>query len=144
MPPPAKRAKSSKQTDVAAAAPSSSAQTQSSSHRTTKNIIITLPSELLLEIVSYFPNISIIDILDNPPTLSVEYRERFASLRALSQTCKELRSVYLPLAWERLEACTTTSAPLQFYREVGTALERKCSGLIKSKLLLPFVRCVVH
>jgi len=48
----------------------------------------------------------------------------------------------LPLAWERLEACTTTSAPLQFYREVGTALERKCSGLLKSKHLLPFVRIV--
>jgi hypothetical protein len=129
MPPPAKRAKASKQTDVAAAAPSSSAQTQSSSHRTTKNITITLPSELLLEIVSYFPNISIIDILDNPPTLSVEYRERFASLRALSQTCKELRAALcLPLAWERLEACTTTGA-LRFGRCVCASLFTRLASL---------------
>ena len=104
--------------------------------------IVDLPSELLLEIVSHFPNISTVDILDNRRTLSVDYRVRFASLRALSQTCKGLRAVCLPLAWERLEACTTTGVPVQFFKEVGTTLERKCNGLMKSEHLLPYVRCV--
>jgi hypothetical protein len=82
------------------------------------------------------------DIFDNPTNLPVEYRERFATLRALSQTCKHLRSVCLPLAWERFEACTHAQSAGQFFREVGTALERKSKGLLKCKHLLPHVRCV--
>jgi hypothetical protein len=135
MPRPSKRAKGPEHTTQ----PSSLAQAPSQINEG----IVTLPSELLLEIVSYFPNISIVDILDNPRTLSVDYRERFASLRALSQTCKELRCVCLPLAWERLEACTNAGTPVQFFKEVGTALKRKCDGLMNSEHLLPYVRCVM-
>lgn len=108
-----------------------------------KRGIAALPSELLLEIVSYFTEISIADIRRNPRTLPVEYRERFSTLKALSQTCKDLRSVCLPLAWERLEACTTAGPSHMFYREVGVTLERKCSGLLKSKHLLSYIRCVL-
>jgi len=63
-------------------------------------------------------------------------------LRALSQTCKDLRSVCLPPAWERLEACTHAKTSGQFFKEVGTALERKSDGLLKCKHLLPHVRIV--
>ncbi|KAF7974252.1 hypothetical protein HWV62_13152 [Athelia sp. TMB] len=71
-----------------------------------KTGIVALPSELLLEIASNFTEISVIEVRRNPPSLPDHYRQRFNALRALSQTCKELRSVCLPLAWERLEACT--------------------------------------
>ena len=135
MPRPSKRTKRSEHTTQ----PFSSTQAASQNNEG----IVTLPSELLLEIVSYFPNISIVDILDNPRTLPVDYRERFAVLRALSQTCRELRSVCLPLAWERLEACTNARTPAQFFKEVGTALKRKCVSLMSSEHLLPYVRCVI-
>ena len=128
MPRPSKRTKRSEHTTQ----PFSSTQAASQNNEG----IVTLPSELLLEIVSYFPNISIVDILDNPRTLPVDYRERFAVLRALSQTCRELRSVCL-------EACTNARTPAQFFKEVGTALKRKCVSLMSSEHLLPYVRCVI-
>ncbi|KIM73044.1 hypothetical protein PILCRDRAFT_829424 [Piloderma croceum F 1598] len=132
MPRPSKRAKGSDQT----AQPSSSAQV-------IYQTITDLPSELLLEIVSHFPTILIDEIIANPRILPVAYRERFASLRALSQTCKELREVCLPLAWERLEACTTAGDRQDmFFKEVGNNLERKCNGLMQNKHLLPYVRTV--
>ena len=106
-----------------------------------KTGIIALPSELLLEIVSNFAEISVAEIRRNPPLLLDHYRQRFAALRALSQTCKELRSVCLPLAWERLEACTVAGPESVFFRDIGEHLWRKCNGLINSKHILPFVRC---
>jgi hypothetical protein len=130
---PSKRAKGSDET----AQSSSSAQV-------THETITDLPSELLLEIVSHFPTILIDEIIANPRILPVAYRERFASLRALSQTCRELREVCLPLAWERLEACTTAdNRQSMFFKEVGNNLERKCNGLMQSTHLLPHVRCVI-
>lgn len=124
----------------------SSADVESSSSAVIRPIsqerkgLVTVPSEILLEIVSHFPEISLEHILDCLQTLPVEYRERFAALRALSQTCKELRSVVLPLAWDHLEACTTAGHPSQFFKDVGNSLERKCKGLLASKHLLPHVR----
>lgn len=115
---------------------------QSTSIRPIRKGLVALPSELFLEIVDYFPEIDVPIILESRQTLPVEFRERFAALRALSQTCKELRSIVLPLAWERLEACTTAGNPTAFYREVGTTLERKCIGLMQSDHLRPHVRSV--
>ena len=135
MPRPSKRAKSSADVE-----PSGAAVVRPISQE--RKGLATVPSELLLEIVSYFPEISLEHILDSLQTLPVEYRERFAALRALSQTCKELRSVVLPLAWNHLEACTTAGHPTQFFKEVGNSLVRKCKGLLESKHLLPHVRCV--
>lgn len=109
-----------------------------------KKSLIILPSELLLEVVSYFPDIDIDIIQDCRQTLPASFRERFNALRALSQTCRELRSVVLPLAWERLEACTTAGHPTQFFKECGKTLERKCKGLLESDHLLPHVRYVLQ
>lgn len=117
---------------------------QSTNIRPARKGLVTLPPELFLEIVGYFPEIDIQVILDCRQTLPVEFRERFATLRALSQTCKELRLVVLPLAWERLEACTTAGNQKAFYREVGERLERKCKGLMKSDHLRPHVRFVLY
>lgn len=136
MPRPTKRAKPSAESDNVESSSSAVARPISQEQKG----LVALPSELLLEIVSNFPEISLEHILDALQTLPVEYRVRFAALRALSQTCKELRSVVLPLAWERLEACTTAGHPTQFFKEVGSSLERKCKGLLASKHLLPHVR----
>lgn len=104
-----------------------------------KQGISALPSNLLLEISHYFLVITVPDILANPTNLSVDYRERFYALKALSQTCKRLRIVCLPLAWERLEACTAHGGT-QFFKEVGIMLERKSSGMLKCDHLLSLVR----
>ncbi|KIM73045.1 hypothetical protein PILCRDRAFT_93223 [Piloderma croceum F 1598] len=128
MPRPSKRAKASEQT------------AQSSLPRET---FTDLPSELLLDIVSRIPTMSIVDdLFSNPGYLPLAYRERSASLRALSQTCKTLRKLCLPLAWETLEACTTTGSRNMFFKEVGESLERKCNGLMQSEYLFPYVRIV--
>jgi hypothetical protein len=132
MPRPTKRAKAATQNRAAQVIPQNNKG------------IITLPSELLTEIASYFLTILSVDIIENPTTLPVEYRERSDILRALSQTCKDLRSALQPLAWERLEACTHTETRGQFFKEVGTALERKCTGILKCKHLLPHVRFVLR
>lgn len=104
--------------------------------------LITLPSEILLEIASYFPELSTAEILDDLHALPTDSRQRFAALRSLSQTCKDLRAVVLPLAWERLEACTAdafTEKPAK--QQVGSTLKRKCKGLLQSSHLIPYVRC---
>lgn len=136
MPRPSKRVKA--RHDGATNTASSSTSIQPISQG--KKGLTTLPSELLLEIVSHFPEIEIEIILDCRQSLPVDFRERFTALRALSQTCKELRSVVLPLAWERLEACTTAGNATQFYKECGMNLERKCKGLLDSQHLLQLVR----
>jgi hypothetical protein len=137
MPRPTKKARASTQN-----LPNRTRAAQASTSPNT-NGIATFSSALLFEIASYFPQISLVDVLDNPTTLPVKYRERFAILRALSQTCRDLRGVCLPLAWERLEACTHGESSGQFFREVGTALERKSRGMMKCKHLFPHVRCVL-
>ncbi|KDN38685.1 hypothetical protein RSAG8_09360, partial [Rhizoctonia solani AG-8 WAC10335] len=70
------------------------------------------------------------------------YFERFDVLRALSQLCRLSRQIYLPLLWERFQACLTTNAKGQWYRSIGKSMERKSQGMLKSKHLWPFVKVV--
>ncbi|KAF8350261.1 hypothetical protein F5887DRAFT_423054 [Amanita rubescens] len=65
-----------------------------------------LPAELLLEIVSQTAAAPIPNYITQP--LPVNYLERTATLRILSQLCRSLRNALLPALWERIEACTTT------------------------------------
>src|SRR6266576_4836331 len=67
-----------------------------------------LPAELLLEIASQTAAAPIPNYIPHP--LSVNVLERTTTLRILSQLCRSLRSALLPALWERIEACTTTSA----------------------------------
>ncbi|RDB23833.1 hypothetical protein Hypma_008941 [Hypsizygus marmoreus] len=60
-----------------------------------------LPTELLLEIVSYFPSIPI--PTSDLTVCSQSQLERINILQALSQMCRSLRSVFLPLTWQRIE-----------------------------------------
>lgn len=91
-----------------------------------------LPIELTLEIVSYYPRIDISTFtprdrprrrvdsqtqprsrntssssLDNPG-LPRTYLERPAILRALCGVCKAYRSTFLPLLWENLDICVSS------------------------------------
>ncbi|KAK0227377.1 hypothetical protein EDD85DRAFT_974958 [Armillaria nabsnona] len=92
-----------------------------------------LPNELLLEILSYWPSIPI--PAKDRRVFSERYMQRFHALLALSQTCRSLRNVFLPLVWERLEARVSRKPllPPLYHRklilpwkkEVGTELVRQ-------------------
>jgi hypothetical protein len=60
-----------------------------------------LPTEMLTEIVSHFPIAPIPSFSESPEDSS--YLERRKVIGALSQMCSKLRSVFLPLYWERIE-----------------------------------------
>ena len=113
--------------------------------------LLCLPNELIAEILSDFPNITALTRIgqysDTPgvyppvegaenfqdigPVLPSKYHERPRVLRALSQACVSYRKVFGPMAWEKLDACVRTrGSRLTFYKDVGTAMERKCQGLL--------------
>ncbi|KAF9043856.1 hypothetical protein BDZ89DRAFT_1128176 [Hymenopellis radicata] len=75
----------------------------------------TLPVELHLEILSYFPSVPI--PCPRSGILPAEYRDRFDAIFALSQTCSALYHVYHPLLWKSLEKMATE---LVFQAEVVT------------------------
>ncbi|KAG5651289.1 hypothetical protein H0H81_009206 [Sphagnurus paluster] len=60
----------------------------------------TLPTELLVEIISYFPSLPVPAKYQD---LREEYRERAQTLHALTRLCRSLRRVFLPIMWERVE-----------------------------------------
>ncbi|KAJ7466127.1 hypothetical protein FB451DRAFT_1402520 [Mycena latifolia] len=62
-----------------------------------------LPVETLHEITSYFAGAPI------SCTISKVLPGRPEALRALSHTCRHLRSVFLAQSWERLEVCASRS-----------------------------------
>ncbi|KAJ7117988.1 hypothetical protein C8R43DRAFT_98899 [Mycena crocata] len=64
-----------------------------------------LPLEILLEIISHF--LSVPSPCKVQHVLSCAYLERPHALRALSETCKRLRSAFLARAWERIEVCAS-------------------------------------
>ncbi|KAF9043872.1 hypothetical protein BDZ89DRAFT_1155908 [Hymenopellis radicata] len=69
----------------------------------------TLPLELHLEILSYFPSVPI--PCPSSGILPAEYRDRFDAIFALSQTCSALYHVYHPLLWKSLEVCAIRCRP---------------------------------
>ncbi|KAJ6624665.1 hypothetical protein B0H10DRAFT_2212458 [Mycena sp. CBHHK59/15] len=63
-----------------------------------------LPVETLLEITTHLKTVPVPCNISTHHFLSCVYLERLNALRALSETCKRLRSVFLEQAWRRLEA----------------------------------------
>jgi len=106
-----------------------------------KTSLLSLPVELFDMILSYYNDIEEDDILGNPTTLPLEYRERADVLRALSQTCKGLRAACLPLAWERMEACTANPAGA-WYQQVSARLENASKFIPVRPYLAEHVRIV--
>ena len=139
MPP--RRAKRTKVESVVGATPSSR-DVVSLPNRTSS--ALELPIELLMEILSYFPRAPIevprygVYFYNTPPASSLEYTDL---LRALSQTCRRWRSIFLPLLWECLEVCTTRSQKPAWYLWLARSLEKKSKGLAQSPQHAAHVRC---
>ena len=66
-----------------------------------------LPVELFYEIFSHFRTLTteyyLLPGYSNLPPPNLEYAERLLTLRAVSQTCRALRSLTLPLLWSSIE-----------------------------------------
>ncbi|KAJ7588324.1 hypothetical protein C8J56DRAFT_67920 [Mycena floridula] len=90
-----------------------------------------LPTEMLLEISSHYAIFDVTRVSDHR-MLPAKYLEYRAALKALSQTCKSLRSVFLPILWQRIEACaspvlsaeTTSRSELRMTQPARESLQR--------------------
>ncbi|KAJ6540987.1 hypothetical protein DFH09DRAFT_1174875 [Mycena vulgaris] len=79
-----------------------------------------LPTELLIEIVN----------------------KQFSgtdTLRALSQTCRALRSIFIPVLWERVLAGFNTSWPRRKIKRRSKMLEGRMIGIQKTPYILPHI-----
>ncbi|KAG6861052.1 hypothetical protein C0995_004553 [Termitomyces sp. Mi166 len=135
--------------------------------------VFELPNEIWLEILSYFPSVRIPTLkISTAPLLSASTLEREHTLRALSQTCRTLRVVFLPELWKRFEVCATPrrveipsgtnfndvqarveDAPSSrqrdyfylsgaWYKYIAEALERRSNGIRQSSDLAKYVQTV--
>lgn len=95
---------------------------------------VALPAEILLEIISYYPNLP----MDNPPErfpmnrryLDASAFERSDTIRALSQTCLTWRAFFWHMLWERVEAGALKGRTgAQWYHKLTDTLIRKCNGI---------------
>ncbi|KAJ7364654.1 hypothetical protein DFH08DRAFT_275781 [Mycena albidolilacea] len=99
-----------------------------------------LPTELLMEIVKYYPQLlSEVDVC-----LPGVDRDQFDGndLRALSQTCRTLRDIFLPVLWTRVHA-TLNARVLDKGKEMRTRttmLERRMRGILTTPYLVPHIR----
>ncbi|KAJ7627957.1 hypothetical protein DFH06DRAFT_1226763 [Mycena polygramma] len=66
-----------------------------------------------------------------PKTIPPAYRVRPETLRALSQTCRTLRAIFLPLLWEHVEACITSKSGTPWLNGMSAVLLDRCKGLMK-------------
>ena len=107
---------------------------------------IKLPLELHLKIVSYFTVLPDAVIMADAyrhlrSEDSPDYLARFRVLLALSRTCQALRTLYLPLAWERLQAVIASGPPPKWENDLAIRLQIQSEGLMtKSTYLLPLVK----
>lgn len=109
-----------------------------------------LPTETLLEITSHLPKVGLMNKCR--PVLGAGYLDRQAALKALSQTCRSLRNVFLPIAWQRIEACASLhvcddakQTQTKKYREQDIATDLvECmeTVMIREPKLASYVRCV--
>ncbi|KAJ7099180.1 hypothetical protein C8R44DRAFT_988666 [Mycena epipterygia] len=101
-----------------------------------------LPVEILHEIVSHLCAVPV--PCSYYHVLSRTYLERAQALRALSETCQRLRTVFLAYAWERLEVCASPKVS-DVYVYKGRQRPPKYRWQIWSKdLALEFARELVR
>ncbi|KAJ7493757.1 hypothetical protein FB451DRAFT_1215295 [Mycena latifolia] len=98
-----------------------------------------LPTELLMEIVKYYPDLHLyIDA-----SIRGVYNDEFSgndTLRALSQTCRTLRGIFLPVLWERVHACFTVRNLPRKIKRRAKMLERRMIGIQKTVYILPYIQ----
>ncbi|KAF7343952.1 hypothetical protein MVEN_01684000 [Mycena venus] len=99
-----------------------------------------LPTELLLEMVNYYPELYL-DIDDSLHGVASEQFVGDDTLRALSQTCRTLRGIFLPVLWARV--CLVHRAE-QAQKSKGRAkmLERHMLSIQKASHVLPHIRAL--
>ncbi|KAL0580799.1 hypothetical protein V5O48_001264 [Marasmius crinis-equi] len=114
-----------------------------------------LPVEILtIHIVEYIPNVpfGIPHELrqsrpGNPtgPLLEDVVLERHKVLRALAQTCRRFRDVFLPLQWETLDFCASPPGfddRKPWFVNLTKVIERVCEGLLQSPELASYVSAI--
>lgn len=98
-----------------------------------------LPPELLLMVAEYYPQISPIAVIGCHNVMSPIWRERHNVLRALSQTCRGMRDLFLPMLYEEVEACVQEDMAIPTAKFVSYVLRRQCLGLLRTPLLAAHV-----
>ncbi|KAJ7153223.1 hypothetical protein C8R46DRAFT_1119787 [Mycena filopes] len=99
-----------------------------------------LPTELLMEIVKYYPELYVGIDARVRGVLSEEYAGNDA-LRALSQTNHALRGIFLPVLWARFHSCfTARNRPKRKIRTRAKMLERRMKGIQKTPYIQPYIR----
>ncbi|KAF9239080.1 hypothetical protein BU15DRAFT_74771 [Melanogaster broomeanus] len=106
-----------------------------------------IPDDVLLEILSHLPTVTIEHVLwahcRQPPVVPSEMLTRTSTTRALSQTCRLLRSRCLAMAWRRIEICGAgPTHRVSFYSVVGKALRASTSVLTGCPHLRPLIQTV--
>ncbi|KAJ6592440.1 hypothetical protein B0H19DRAFT_1087836 [Mycena capillaripes] len=97
---------------------------------------IRLPPELLLEISSW--------LLNRPSSLIAEREERIAEIRAyraLSQTCRLFRGVFLPHLWSHLDAIFSEAKDL-YSEPLELEWERRMRQITQAQYLLDHVKTI--
>ena len=109
-----------------------------------------LPRDVLLDILAYYPTIGKAQVSIRQfawdatgGRVDPAYRERFNVLRSLSQVCRTLRAVMIPLVWEHVEACIWDSDRMEKGLFLAYVLKRQCQGLLKNPVLASHVGCVL-
>ncbi|KAJ7098508.1 hypothetical protein B0H15DRAFT_580092 [Mycena belliarum] len=105
-------------------------------------VIFSVPTEILLEIVSYFYDTPIPYERYRRANRGAEELStgRFEILRALSLTCRRLRSVFQALVWAHLEALP---APFDGTRRHVSLFKKRMTGILKTPSLPRGVRSIL-
>ncbi|KAJ7434784.1 hypothetical protein B0H11DRAFT_699620 [Mycena galericulata] len=98
-----------------------------------------LPTELLLEIVKYYPEqLSSLDA-----SVHGTHSDQFDgndTLRALSQTCRTLRDVFLPVLWAHVHAYfTVRNLPKRKIKTRAKMLEHRMRGIQRTSHVIPYI-----
>ncbi|KAJ7041484.1 hypothetical protein C8F04DRAFT_1391038 [Mycena alexandri] len=99
-----------------------------------------LPTELLLEMVKHYPEL----YLDFDARIHGVASEQFDgndALRALSQTCRTLRRIFVPVLWAGVHACfTQRNNPEKNRERHAQMLERRMIGIQKTRHAMCYIR----
>lgn len=115
--------------------------------------LLSLPAEIILHIASTYSRREYCGanyycdewlLSDDDEGDDMLHFERREALKALSQTCKVLRNLFLPQLWECFEAAYDPRDPPEDWVAFGAAkLERLSKGLVENPTLASHVRYVL-